>query len=373
MTCDEAREAFSDLYDDALSGVPLAALTRHLEGCPACAAQWAAFQRTTQAVAGLGRAEPSPGFATRVRQRLEAPSRGRRMVEWLFVPLRVKVPIQALVLVAFAGLLIYQRTPEVRWEAGSRTAPATPAPVAPPAADEPARGIEADKLRAGSPEAEQAQRQTRPSGPAVQPPQPALKAAKERTPAPPGEEAESRKKSAGKPEPPKAAAPPPESRAKREDSAAPGRTLQPPASAPSQPPGVAREGRLSSARAGSADELYATALEDAKDRRYDQAIEGLRAFIAEHPRDNRAPDARLGLADAYFAQQRYPEAISEYQTLTREFPDSPLIPAALYRQGQASLALGDRTGCQGLRDVADRYPRAPEAALAREALTQQCP
>jgi len=28
MTCDEAREAFSDLYDDTLSGAPLAAVTR---------------------------------------------------------------------------------------------------------------------------------------------------------------------------------------------------------------------------------------------------------------------------------------------------------------------------------------------------------
>jgi TolA-binding protein len=339
MTCDEAREAFSDLYDDTLYGAPLAAVTRHLEGCPACAAEWAAFQRATQAIAGLGRAEPSPGFATRVRQRLEAPSRGRRVVEWLFVPLRVKVPIQAmaLVLVAFAGLLIYQRTPEMRWEAGSRAAPATPTPSAPQPAGEPARKTEADKLRAGSPEVEQAQRQARPGGSAAQPPSGTLGAQKERAASPPG------------------------------------RRLQPPASAPSQPSAAAREGHLSSARTGSADELYATALEDAKNDRYDQAIEGLRAFITEHPRDTRAPEVRLRLADAYFAHQRYPEAISEYAALTREFPDSPLIPAALYRQGQARLALGDRTGCQVLRDAADRYPQAPEAALAREALTQRCP
>ena len=375
MTCDEAREAFSDLYDDTLSGAPLAAVTRHLEGCPACAAEWTAFQRATQAVAGLGTAEPSPGFAAGVRQRLEAPSRGRRVVEWLFVPLRVKVPIQALalVLVAFAGLLIYQRTPEMRWEAGSRAAPATPTPSPPQPAGEPARKTEADKLRAGSPEAEQAQRQARPSGPAAQPPSGTLGAQKERAASPPGEETEELKKAVVPSKRPEVAESPQESRAKREEAAAPGRTLQPPASAPSQPSGVPREGDLSSGPTGSADELYATALEDAKNDRYDQAIEGLRAFIAEHPRDDRAPEARLRLADAYFAQQRYPEAISEYAALTREFPDSPLIPAALYRQGQARLARGDRAGCQVLRDLADRYPRAPEAALARETLATRCP
>ncbi|MGH7364025.1 MAG: zf-HC2 domain-containing protein, partial [Candidatus Methylomirabilales bacterium] len=111
MTCDEAREAFSDLYDNTLSGPPLAALTRHLETCPACGMEWAAFQRAVQAVAALGGAEPSPGFAARVRQQVEASPWWRRVVQWLFLPLRVKAPLQALalVLVAFAGLLIYQR------------------------------------------------------------------------------------------------------------------------------------------------------------------------------------------------------------------------------------------------------------------------
>src|SRR3990172_2536972 len=116
MTCDEAREAFSDLYDEALSGPPLVTITQHLASCTACRAEWAAFQKAMRAVSGLGGAEPSPGFAARVRQGIEAPTRWQRAVHWLFFPLRVKVPIQALalVLVAFAGLLIYQRSPELR-------------------------------------------------------------------------------------------------------------------------------------------------------------------------------------------------------------------------------------------------------------------
>lgn len=111
MTCDEAREAFSDLYDGGLTGAPLAILTRHLEECAACRADWAAFQRAVQAVAGLGSAEPSPGFAARVRERLEARSGWRRAARRLFFPLHVKVPLQAvaLLLVAFAGVLLYQQ------------------------------------------------------------------------------------------------------------------------------------------------------------------------------------------------------------------------------------------------------------------------
>ncbi len=132
------------------------------------------------------------------------------------------------------------------------------------------------------------------------------------------------------------------------------------------------ERQISSARPRSADQLYSTALMDLGRQSYDRAIESLRAFIQQNPRDTRVPDARMRLADAYVAQHRYSEAILEYEAVAREFPDSPLVPSALYRQAQARLALGDQAGCQMLRDVADRYPQAPEAALAREALSTRC-
>jgi predicted anti-sigma-YlaC factor YlaD len=73
MNCPEAREAFSDLYDGALSGPPLADLSRHLDGCPACRAEWAAFRRAMHALQDLGSEEPSHGFAARVAERIEAP------------------------------------------------------------------------------------------------------------------------------------------------------------------------------------------------------------------------------------------------------------------------------------------------------------
>ena len=342
MTCDEAREAFSDFYDNTLSGPPLAALTRHLKTCPACGMEWAAFQRAVRAVADLGSAEPSPGFAARVRHRLEAPPWWQRVLHWLFLPLRVKAPIQALalVLVAFAGLLIYQRSPDLRREADpgvaspppvARDAPATgPTPAAPPAADATARGAQGVKPRADAPGQRRAERQAPPARP---------KAEEERAPSPLREEAKGMGKGAE----------------------------------PAQSPAPAKEGQLSTMGTGSADELYSTALKDLARQEYDRAIDGLRSFVAQHPRDARVPDARFRLAEAYFTRQRYAEAIPEYEALTREFPDSSLVPTALLRQGQARLALGDRAGCQVLGDVAGRYPRAPEATQAREVLSTRCP
>jgi TolA-binding protein len=121
------------------------------------------------------------------------------------------------------------------------------------------------------------------------------------------------------------------------------------------------------------DELYSVAVADLSRQSYDRAIAGFRVFIAQHPHDARVADARLQLADAYAAQHRYAEAIPEYQALTRQFPDSPLVPTALYREGQARLAFGDQGGCQVLREMLEHYPQAREAASAREVLSARCP
>src|SRR5574341_1950912 len=116
MTCDEVREAFSELSDDMLSGVRMTDVTLHLDECPDCRTEWETFSRTLQVVTGLGRADPPPGFAARVRQRIEAPPWWRRLAHILFVPLHVKVPIQAaaLAVLSFAGLMLFQRSPELR-------------------------------------------------------------------------------------------------------------------------------------------------------------------------------------------------------------------------------------------------------------------
>jgi TolA-binding protein len=313
MTCDEAREAFSDLYDGGLTGAPLATLTGHLEDCAACRAEWTAFQRAVQAIARLGGAEPSPGFAARVRGRIEAPSGWQRAARWLFFPLHVKVPIQAvaLVLLAFAGLLIYQQSPEVRREA-------EPPPSGGRAAEEIGR---ADALK------EQAERQALPAPTRAEPERPAsLAREKARSLA---------------------------------TKAAPAETL--------------KETGAASAPTAPADELYAAALRDSARQEHDRAIAEYRAFIAQHPQDARVPDARLRLADAYFARNRYSEAAAEYESLTRDFPRSPLVPTALFRQGQARLALGDPAGCGILREALRRYRDSPEATAARDALAARCP
>lgn len=394
MTCDEAREAFSDLFDGTLSGAPLAALNQHLEGCSACRAEWAAFWKAMQAVADLATAEPSPGFAARVRQQLEEPPWGQRVVRFLFFPPRVKVPIQALALtlLAFAGLMVYQRSPELRREteshvpsSGPVARPAPPPTPSPPVSEEKIQ-TEADaKPRADAMRPGRAERRLPPLDATAPAPKAGVEGEKDRALSLPREEAKALAKTVIPTEPGKTEEPSQESRAKGPEPSMASRKLQQAApataesrdvvGAPAQarPSAPLKEVQVSSIPRGSADELFSAAVTEFVRQGYDRAIEGFRAFIAQHPRDGRVPDARFYLADAYFAQQRYAEAIPEYEALVKQYPDSRRVPTALYRYGQARLALGDQGGCQVLRDATNRYPKAREAALAREVLSARCP
>jgi tol-pal system protein YbgF len=227
---------------------------------------------------------------------------------------------------------------------------------------------EADAFRG-----QRAEPKAKPPGIVPTAPQARLDRERDRVASPLRDEAKELGKTATPSGPPKVAEPSQEQRAKRPESGVAARPLEPSAPRPTESPAPAPERQPSALPSQSADELYSAAGRDLSRQNYDQAVSGFRTFITEHPRDARIPDARLRLADAYVVQQRYADAIREYETLVRESPGSPLIPAALYRLGQARLALGDQAGCRVLRDLADRYPAAPEAALAREALTTRCP
>lgn len=379
MNCPDAREAFSDLYDGALSGPPLADLSRHLDGCPACRAEWAAFRRAMQALQDLGGEEPSPGFAARVAERIEAPRWWQRLGAMLVLPLRVKLPFHAaaLVLLGLAGLWVSQRSPELQ-RAAVGPAPTSPEHVAPiqqvppPAASQ---QTEAEvRPSAPVPKAAAPRKPASPSaevgkleGPAtateardaaqepparttvprpVAAPPPAL-------PQAPGENA--------RPERLQSAPPPPDARMKAESTPRPEAGVSAAQRSVSGPPGR------------SAAELFSSAVTEFAAQHYEPAITDLRAFVAQHPGDARTPDARFLLGDAYRAQGRYAEAGAEFEAFLRQYPQHPKAPLALYRQGEVRILQGDATGCSILRDAVSRYPDLSEAATAREMLSARCP
>jgi hypothetical protein len=160
MSCDTARARFSELADGQLDAAERAGIEAHLRACPECRREWAAFERTLRLLHDLPRHRAPSGFAGRVLAAARPTPWPRRLARRLFVPLPIKLPLEAaaVLLVAVGALWLAERTPHVGLWArapreaadAAREAPAT-GPVPPSQA--PPRALlaerEADSPRLG--------------------------------------------------------------------------------------------------------------------------------------------------------------------------------------------------------------------------------
>jgi hypothetical protein len=282
MTCHETREQLSLLMDEALAAPERAAVDAHLAACAECRRELEQLRATVALLDRLPPARAPAGFVDRVMAEAYRPSWPRRVLDVLFVPVRVKLPLEAVavLLVGVSALYVYERSPEVGQVARQEAQEPSPAPTpptaapleakpstppAPKAVPDPARPTdtvgEAERAReprvASEPKRQLAKegaareeaRQARPAGPELPPsavpapPAPAARAddAREALSAKRNAEVEPRFRAPGPAVPPAASekgAQPAEPSAARDAGAAGARAL-PPAAAPATPPTAA--------------------------------------------------------------------------------------------------------------------------------------
>jgi len=77
-------------------------------------------------------------------------------------------------------------------------------------------------------------------------------------------------------------------------------------------------------------------------KKHKEAIDLLRETLQEHPDAAQAPAMQLTIAETYYAKKLRKEAEQEYGRLTANYPDSPLVPAALVGLCQLEWDTGDR-------------------------------
>ncbi|MEW5949915.1 MAG: tol-pal system protein YbgF [Thermodesulfobacteriota bacterium] len=115
----------------------------------------------------------------------------------------------------------------------------------------------------------------------------------------------------------------------------------------------------------SAKEDYDEAYRLYKENAYRQAIEKFRAFLKEYPDSELAGNAGYWLGECYYQQERYEEAILEYEKVVREHK-GPKVPAALLKQGLAFHHLGDTKTARFLMEkLLEEYPKSEQAGTAR--------
>jgi len=116
-------------------------------------------------------------------------------------------------------------------------------------------------------------------------------------------------------------------------------------------------------------EDYELGLKEFADGNYEAARASLREYLAAAPRNDEAADAMFLIADSYFKEKSYEEAILEYQNIIEIWPASPKTPLCQLNQGIALLKIGKPNEASlFFESLIEAYPDSPEAATAKEYL-----
>jgi outer membrane protein assembly factor BamD len=98
--------------------------------------------------------------------------------------------------------------------------------------------------------------------------------------------------------------------------------------------GACGETQIQPPKGKAADELYDEGLSQLNQQNYRQAIETFYQLKYNYPSDTATMLADLKIADAYYANEEYVEAIESYDDFRKMHPASPYIPYAVYMLGR---------------------------------------
>lgn len=138
---------------------------------------------------------------------------------------------------------------------------------------------------------------------------------------------------------------------------------------------------MASAESAPASAGTALASDDEAQEAYDAAFDALRAgdfvkssrsfrhFTEQYPHDKLTPNAWYWLGESYYITQNYKQALTAFDKVLTQFPDSPKASGALLKKGYSQYAMKDTDKAEAtLRAVMKRYPDSSAARLAKQRL-----
>lgn len=103
-------------------------------------------------------------------------------------------------------------------------------------------------------------------------------------------------------------------------------------------------------------------------QQFDNAIQQFRSFQRKYPSSDMADDAQYWIGESYFNQKDYNRAILEFNDVLK-YRKGDRVPAALLRQAQAFLEIGDKTDARLiLQKLLNDHPNSEEAQEAKSRL-----
>ncbi|HKV24258.1 MAG TPA: tol-pal system protein YbgF [Candidatus Acidoferrum sp.] len=121
----------------------------------------------------------------------------------------------------------------------------------------------------------------------------------------------------------------------------------------------------------AADVLYSSAYRDITGGHYDLAKQEFHDYLKYFPGTELASNAQFYLGEISFLQKDYKSAISQYDLVIQNYPNSFKQPAAHVKKGLALIDVGQKSaGTRELRAVVRDFPNSDEAKIARARLRQ---
>ena len=119
------------------------------------------------------------------------------------------------------------------------------------------------------------------------------------------------------------------------------------------------------------EQAYQAAYADYATGRYKLAGEAFREFLRHYPNTEVSDNAQYWIGESLYAQGDFAASIIEFRAVVDNYPKGDKVPAALLKIGIANARLNNSADAKkSFEQVIRKYPRSPEAALAKERLAQ---
>jgi tol-pal system protein YbgF len=142
-----------------------------------------------------------------------------------------------------------------------------------------------------------------------------------------------------------------------------------PGSEDAGPPDDAASPSARAGLTGGERELYQTAFDLLKQRRYEEAAAAFQDLLARYPRGQFADNAHYWLGETYYVKQDYPAALAEFQRVLDDYPLSPKVPGSMLKMGYIYYEQGNWTRARAtLQDVTAKFPDTNEGGFAQSRL-----
>ena len=102
---------------------------------------------------------------------------------------------------------------------------------------------------------------------------------------------------------------------------------------------------------------------------YDLAVQGFESYLRAFPRNQRAHEAQLLIAESLAWQKKDMEAVTAYDRVIANYPGSPSVPTAYYKRGMTFERLGESARArESYETLIKQFPETQQAVMAKQRL-----